>query len=326
MKKVLINKPIHQKAIERLSQEVEVLTPFDQPADRVVEMLADVQALILCAGLNVTDEVLAGMKSVEVIGRHGAGMDILDLEAATRRNIPVVFTPEGPTESTAEHAFTLMMGAVRKLTFLDRETRSGNFHIRDLVVGRELYGAKVGVVGFGHIGQRFAAMCRDGLSMQVYGFDPFVNPAQVEAWGAIPMEDLIQMASEVDVLSLHCPHTPETHHLVNDRVLEALGPDGYLINASRGPVVDEAALVAALQEGRLGGAGLDVFDPEPPADDNPLFQLDNVVLTPHLASFTEEGRQRMGMMVAEDVIRVLRGEKPVFPANSDVINKILDKE
>ena len=326
MKKVLINKPIHQKAIERLSQEVEVLTPFDQPADRVVEMLADVQALILCAGLNVTDEVLAGMKSVEVIGRHGAGMDILDLEAATRRNIPVVFTPEGPTESTAEHAFTLMMGAARKLTFLDRETRSGNFHIRDLVVGRELYGAKVGVVGFGHIGQRFAAMCRDALSMQVYGFDPFVNSAQVEAWGAIPMEDLIQMASEVDVLSLHCPHTPETHHLVNDRVLEALGPDGYLINASRGPVVDEAALVAALQEGRLGGAGLDVFDPEPPADDNPLFQLDNVVLTPHLASFTEEGRQRMGMMVAEDVIRVLRGEKPVFPANPDVINKILDKE
>ena len=326
MKKVLINKPIHNKAIERLSQEVEVLAPFDQPAERVIEMLPDVHALILCAGLKVNDEVLGVMKSVEVIGRHGAGMDILDLEAASRRNIPVVFTPEGPTESTAEHAFTLMMGAARSLTFLDRETRSGNFHIRDRFVGRELYGANVGLVGFGHIGQRFAAMCRDALSMEVYAFDPFVERARVESWGAVYMEDLVQMALEIDVLSLHCPHTPETHHLVDHTVLEALGPDGYLINASRGPVVDEAALVAALQDNRLGGAGLDVFDPEPPADDNPLFQLDNVVLTPHLASFTEEGRHRMGMMVAEDVLRVLRGEKPVFPANSDVINKILEKE
>jgi D-3-phosphoglycerate dehydrogenase / 2-oxoglutarate reductase len=326
MNKVLINKPIHKRAIERLSQEVEVLTPFDQSTEQVIEMLVDVQALILCAGLKVTDDVLGVMKAVKVIGRHGAGMDILDLEAATRRSIPVVFTPEGPTESTAEHAFTLMMAAARKLTFLDRETRSGNFHVRDRIVGRELSGAKVGVVGFGHIGQRFAAMCRDALSMQVYGFDPFVDRTKVESWGAIYMEDLVQMAFEVDVLSLHCPHTPETHHLVDQRVLAALGPDGYLINASRGPVTDEAALVAALQDGRLGGAGLDVFDPEPPAADNPLFQLDNVVLTPHLASFTEEGRQRMGMMVAEDVLRVLRGEKPVFPANSDVINKILDKE
>ncbi len=318
MKKVLINKPIHTDALQRLSQEVEILTPFKAPAPEVIEMLGDVSGLILCAGLNLTGEIMDRCKAIEVIGRHGAGLDIVDKDAATARGIPLVFTPEGPTESTAEHAFLLMMAAARKLTYLDRCTRSGDFQVRDRVVGREMHGLRVGVIGFGRIGKRFAQMCREALEMSVYVYDPMLEPSSVEAWGAVYMTDLTAMAEAVDVLSIHCPSLPGTHHLVNREVLQALGPQGFLVSASRGPIVDEAALVEALQKGQLAGAGLDVYDPEPPAADHPLFALDNVVLTPHLASFTEEGRRRMGMTVAEDVLRILRGERPVYLANPEV--------
>ncbi len=260
-----------------------------------------------------------------MIGRHGAGLEIVDIDAATRKGIPVVFTPEGPTESTAEHALMLLMAAARKLSYLDRATRNGMFHVRDEVVGVELLNKKVGVVGFGHIGKRFVEMCRAAFQMQVHVFDPFIDRRPVEEWGAIYHNDLVEMAQAVDFISLHCPATPATTHMVNETVLNALGPDGFLINCSRGPVVDEAALIAALKENRIAGAGLDVFEAEPPAPDSPFSQMDNVVLTPHLASFTEEGRQRMGMMVAEDVLRVLRGEQPLYPANPDVFQNTYQK-
>ena len=318
MKKLIVNKPIHQDALELLSKEVELITPFKAPAEEIKKMLPEANAIILCAGMKMHKEEIALAKNLEVIGRHGAGLDIVDIPEATKRKIPVVFTPLGPTESTAEHAFLLMMAAARKLSLLDRETRKGNFHIRDKVVGFELEGAKVGVVGFGHIGKRFAEMCRDAFHMTIYAYDPFIQREKVEEWGATYVEDVTQMARQVDVISLHVPATPKTNHLVDANVLEALGPGGFLVNAARGPVVDEKALIHALQNDLIAGAGIDVYDPEPPAADNPLFKLDNVVLTPHLASFTDQGRRRMGLMVAKDTLRVLKGETPLYPANPEL--------
>jgi len=318
VKKILINKPIHQDAIKHLSEEVEVLTPYKASTAEITKMLPDIEGMILCAGMKMFAGEIAVAKKLEVIGRHGVGVDIVDIEAATKRKLPVVYTPLGPTESTAEHAFMLMMAAARKLAYIDREIRKGNFHVRDQVIGYELLNAKVGLVGFGNIGKRFAEMCRDALHMKVYAFDPFIEKEKIEAWGAIYCSNISEMAREVDVISLHVPSTPATHHLVNAEVLEALGSGGFLINASRGPVVDEAALIKALQDNEIAGAGLDVYDPEPPGDDNPLFAMDNVVLTPHLASFTDQGRRRMGMMVAEDVLRVLRGETPKYQSNPEV--------
>jgi D-3-phosphoglycerate dehydrogenase len=319
MKKILINKPIHKAAIKLLSKSLEVLTPFTKSPEEIFELLPEINAIILCAGFKMKEREIEQAKNLEVLGRHGAGMDIVDIPTATKRGIPVVFTPLGPTESTAEHAFALLLAAARKLTYLDREIRKGNFHIRDKVVGFELKDVKVGVIGFGHIGKRFAEMCRDALNMQIYAYDPYLDKEKVEDWGAIYMKDVTEMAKKVEVISCHVPATKETNHLINAKVLEALGPDGFLINAARGPVVDENALIAALSENKIAGAGLDVYDPEPPADDNPLFKLDNVVLTPHLASFTDKGRKRMGLMVAEDVLSVLNGEKPKYPANPEVL-------
>lgn len=318
MKKVLVNKPIHEVALERLREEVEVLTPFKASREKLLEMLPEMHAVVLCAGLKLGGAEMDLATNLEVIGRHGAGVDIVDIEAATERGIPVTFTPHGPTESTAEHAFMLMLATARRLSLLDSSTRSGNFHIRDRVVGQELAGKAVGIVGFGRIGRRMAEMCRDALQMTVYAYDPYVDAEETECWGAVCVEDLVTMAGEVDVLSIHAPSNADTHRLVSREVIEALKPNAILVNVSRGPVVDETALIDALEEERIWGAGLDVYDPEPPSPDNPLFRQERVTLTPHLASFTDEGRQRMGLMAAEDVLSVLRGEAPRYLFNTEV--------
>lgn len=317
-KTVLVNKPIHTVALERLGEEVKVLTPFDAPYEELMRMLPDVHGTILCAGLNMGGAEMDRAERLEVIGRHGAGVDIVDIEAATQRGIPVTFTPYGPTESTAEHALMLMLAVARRLPQLDRAVRRGDFHVRDHVVGQELEGKTLGIVGFGRIGKRLAEICREGLHMSVYAFDPFVDNETTRECGAACVEDLIELASKADILSIHSPLTEETRHLINRDVIQAMKPGAILINASRGAVVDEAALIEGLQDGHLGGAGLDVYDPEPPAPDNPLFYMEQVALTPHLASFTDEGRQRMGLMAAEDTLRVLRGEKPKNLANPEV--------
>jgi D-3-phosphoglycerate dehydrogenase len=318
--KVLVNRPIHPVALRRLSEEVEVLTPFGASNAEILDILPDVNGFLLCAGNTLSAAEMDRAAKLRVIGRHGVGLDNVDVAAATERGIPVVYTPYGPTESTAEHALMLMLATARRLAQLDRAVRGGDFGIRNRfeAMGHELRGKALGVVGFGRIGRRLAEMCRGALHMSVYVFDPYLDPEDVAAWGATPVAELIELAGMVDVLSLHVPLTAETDQLVDRDVIGAMKPDAILINASRGAVVDEAALIEALEKGRLFGAGLDVYDPEPPAADHPLFQCDRVVLTPHVASLTDEGRRLMGLTVVEDILRVLRGDVPEYLANSEV--------
>ena len=201
MRSVLINKPIHTVALERLRQEVGVLTPYDASRVELLSVLPDVHGLILCAGLTMGEIEMNLAERLAVIGRHGAGLDTVDITAASKQGIPVVFTPYGPTESTAEHALTLMLATARRLSQLDRAVRGGKFHIRDRVVGREVEGKALGVVGLGRIGRRLAEMCRDALRMSVYVYDPYVTPEEVTKWGATPIEDLNELAGLVDFLS-----------------------------------------------------------------------------------------------------------------------------
>lgn len=321
--KVLVNKPIHPSALEALRAQAEVLTPFDAPAAKVAELLATVDALLLCAGLSIGAAEMDRAPGLRVIGRHGVGLDNVDLDAATERCIPVVYTPYGPTESTAEHAFLLMMAAARQLPLLDRATRAGMFDIRNTqeITGIELRGKRLGVVGFGRIGRRLAEMCRAALDMQVYVHDPFLPTAAIEEWGAVPVRELQSLAGQVDVLSVHVPATDATYHLVDGDILRAMRDTAILVNAARGSVVDEAALVEALDAGTIYGAGIDVYDPEPPAPDNPLFRSERAVLTPHVASKTEEGRLLMGKTVVHDILAVLDGQRPEYLANPEVWNQ-----
>lgn len=318
--KVLVNKPIHPAALEMLCAQVEVLTPFDAPASDVADLLGAVDALLLCAGLSIGAADLDRAPNLRVIGRHGVGLDNVDLHAATERCIPVVYTPYGPTESTAEHAFLLMMATARQLPQLDRATRAGMFDIRNTqgATGIELRGKRLGIVGFGRIGRRLAEMCRAALDMQVYVYDPFLPAAAAEEWGATPIPELRALAERVDVLSVHVPATDATYHLVDGDILCAMHSTAILVNAARGTVVDEAALIKALDAGTIYGAGLDVYDPEPPNPENPLFRSTRAVLTPHVASKTEEGRLLMGRTVVHDILAVLGGRRPEYLANPEI--------
>jgi D-3-phosphoglycerate dehydrogenase len=318
--RVLVNKPIHPAALEQLRARAQVLTPFAAAPAEIDELLPTIEAIVLCAGYTVGPEAMDRAPGLRVVGRHGVGLDNVDLAAATARSLPVVYTPYGPTESTAEHALLLMLAAARHLPVLDRATRAGDFDIRNRpeTMGIELRGKALGIVGLGRIGRRVAEMCRAALDMAVYVYDPYLDPQAVLDWGATPVPDLPELARTVDVLSVHIPSVPETHHLIDSTVLNALKPSAILINAARGAVLDEGALVEALQADQFHGAGIDVYDPEPPDPDNPLFTLDRVVLTPHVASRTEEGRRLMGMTVVEDVLRVLDGQKPCYLANPEI--------
>ena len=320
MKQVLINKPIHSAAVQRLKEELQVLALYTAPNEQILQALPHVHALVLCAGITIGPDELDSAQELLVIGRHGAGLDNLDLEAATERGIPVVYTPYGPTESTAEHALMLMLAAARRLPQLDKAVREGDFGVRDRAVamGHELCGKALGIVGFGRIGSRLAEIARDAFHMPIYVFDPYIDPKAITEWGATPIKALTDLARTVDFLSIHVPLTAQTRGLVDREVINALGAEAVLVNASRGAVVDELALVDALREGLIGGAGLDVYDPQPPGADSPLLQLDNVVLTPHVGSFTHEGRKNMGITVAEDILRVLHDSAPEYLANSQV--------
>jgi len=319
-KTILVNKPIHGDALAWLAGKARVITLYEASSDEILATLPQAHGFLLGTGFTFGPAEMDLAAKLEVIGRHGVGLDSVDVPAATERGIPVVYTPYGPTESTAEHALLLILATARRLSELDRAVRSGNFRLRDrpAAMGHELEGKTLGMVGFGRIGRRVAGMCRDGLHMVTYAFDPYLEPETIVASGAIPAADLLELVGKADVVSVHTPLTPESRHLIDRSVIRAMKPGAILINTSRGPVIDEQALIEALQDGHLGGAGLDVFDPQPPAPENPLLRFDQVVLTPHVGSFTHEGRRRMSMTVSEDILSVLQGEQPKFLANPEV--------
>ncbi len=318
MHRILVGCLLHTAASERLHEHAQVLSGAGSGGD-FLGLLPEADGVVVGEQRLGPAEMDLGQR-LRVIGRHGVGIDNVDLEAASERSIPVVYTPDGPTESTAEHALMLMLAVARRLPQFDRAVRDDNFSIQRQFefFGRELRGKALGVVGLGRIGQRVAEMCRAALEMEVAVYDPFRDPADVAGCGAICVDNLVELARGVDVLTIHVPLSKETFHLIDREVIRAMRPGGILISIARGPVVDEQALIEALQDGHLYGAGLDVFDPEPPSPDNPLLGMDNVVLTPHVGSFTDEGRRLMGLTVVEDVLRVLQGERPHYPANPEV--------
>jgi len=318
-KLVILNAILHPDARNLLfsALDIKVYESFDR--DEVLGRLPQAQAIIL-GGIRMGPAEMDLGEQLEVIGRHGMGIDNIDLAAATERRLPVTHTPEGPTESTAEHTLMLILAAACRLSQFDRAVRSGGFRVQDdqANMGYELRGKTLGVIGFGRIGRRVAQMCRDALDMTILIHDPYQSAAEIEAWGATPVADLVEMAAQVDVLSAHVPLTEQTRHLINRDVIRAMKPAGILVNMARGPVLDEAALIDALHDGLLGAVGLDVFDPEPPELDNPLFEIERVVLTPHTGSFTYEGRRLMGVTVVQDVLDALGGKRPRFMANPQV--------
>lgn len=254
---------------------------------------------------------------LRIIARTGIGVDRIDLDAATLRGILVLNTPDGPTESTAEHAIALLLNLCKGVTETDRMVRSGRFPaLMELTPGFEISGAVLGLVGLGRIGSRVATIARV-LGMTVIAYDPFIAPERAAALGVELVPSLEALLPRAQVVSLHSPATQETRHMINADTLRLMPPGSYLINVARGALIDETALIDALRSGHLAGAALDVYDPEPPSPANPLFTLPNTICTPHIASYTAASVLRMQVMCCQQIAMALRGERPTHLVNGD---------
>jgi D-3-phosphoglycerate dehydrogenase len=293
--------------------------PTDTPERR--NALAEAHAIIVGSGWQINDAVLSQAPNLQVVGRPGIGIDNVDLEAATKHGVCVVHTPDAPTRSTAEHAFTLLLALAKKLLVADGAFRARGWNTKnEYAVGVELKGKTLGLVGLGRIGGTVARMAQ-GFDMRVIVFDPYINPERAQTLGVELRSSLREVLAESDFVSLHSALTPQTRGMIGKAELETMKPSAYLINCSRGAVIDEPALLEALRAKRIAGAGLDVFSLEPTAHDNPLLHLDNIVVTPHIASRTTDGVTAMSIGTAEEVCAVLSGQHPRWLANRSVWEK-----
>jgi D-3-phosphoglycerate dehydrogenase / 2-oxoglutarate reductase len=256
--------------------------------------------------------------SLKLVAKPGIGVDNVDIPAATARGVLVLNTPDAPTESTAEHAVALLMAVAKRVMVGDMFLRTDRTIPRQEMMGTELLGRTLGVIGYGRIGRRVAEICALGLRMNVLVYDPYITGGVATPERVTLVQDRDELLRQSQFVTIHVPLTPDTHHYIGEREMRLMAPGSYLINASRGPVVDEAALIRLLQEGHFATVGLDVFDPEPPHPDNPLLKMRNVVVTPHIASSTDRGIYAMMHGVADQVIQVLRGERPPYLLNPEV--------
>lgn len=305
----LIVQPIHPAGLLRLREGG--LEPRQATEDDMATVAAEIgQAVAVItrsAGLDAA--AMDAAPALRVIGNHGADTNAIDAAHAAALGIPVVTTPEANAVSVAEHAVALMLGVARRLTAADRAVRSGDgaFKYRSHFV--ELSGKTIGIVGFGRIGRRTAAMARHGLGMRVlvHARSPDREALQAVDAEAVGLAALLQ---EADVVSLHLPLTPQTRGFIGAAELALLRPGAILVNTGRGAVLDEQALVAALKTGRLSGAGLDVTAQEHLPEEHPLRHRDDVILTPHIAGSTDEALERTALEVADQILDTLAGRRP----------------
>lgn len=277
------------------------------------------EAIIAGASIVYNHAVFEKFPDLKVISRTGIGIDNIEVSDATERNIVVCNTPDGPTISTAEMTITLMLNVAKMVKKYDRSI--GIDPGQDFISnynGIEVNGLTMGLVGLGRIGSR-VALIGQALGMIVKAYDPFISEEQALKANIFRIDQLETLLADADVLSLHLPLTPETHRLMDKSRFALMKKGAIFINAARGGLVDETALLSAIDSGHLAGAGLDVYDPEPPKADNPILQRENIVTTPHLAGVTTAGKERMWRMAIQNIIEVLEGRKPDHIINPEVL-------
>jgi len=308
---ILVAESFDESALQRLGTAGRVRFAGACDQATLIREAAGANALLVRTYAEVTAAVIEAGAELKVIGRGGVGLENIDLQAARRRGITVVYAPAAASDSVAEFTVALMLALERHLVSGDAMVRSARFsEARRRLVGRELRGLTLGIVGMGRIGRRVGRICRRGLGMKVR-FNDLIEIAGLD-FDAEPVGKE-RIWAESDVVSLHVPLTKKTRHLINTGVLRCFRPGTKLINTSRGPVVDATALARALANGQLGGAALDVHEPEPPPPSHPLLSAPNVLLTPHVAARTGVGLARMNDVV-DDVIAALTGQEVQYPA------------
>jgi len=324
-KRVLLPQPIEAEAVALLEGAgCEMVAAADPKPETVMPLLSDIQAIVLRTGIKITRELISRAEKLRIIARTGGGVDNVDVAAATEKGVIVTSNVGVNTISVVEHALALILALSKQLSLMDRSVRSGRFSVRYQNLPRDLHGQTLGLMGFGRIGSSLGQACRQVFKMKVLAYDPFLPDDLKQAAGkGVDFVDLNTLFSRSDIISIHIPLTQETRHAVGAKELALMKPEALLINTSRGAVVDETALVKALQQKKIGGAGLDVLEQEPPAADNKLLELDNLILTPHTAALTRECGIRMATEAAVCVRDVLQGKEPLNIANRDVLKNRL---
>lgn len=321
--KILVTKPIFPEAIEYLKTRASVDWNSDDrtlPKTELIDRLKRVDGVLTLITDTIDTEVLEAVPNLRVVSNAAVGLNNIDVAAATRLGVLVTNTPGVVTESTADFAWALLMAAARRVAEGDRFVRSGQWKVFNLqmLLGQDVFGKTLGIIGFGAIGKAVARRAKGfGMSIQYSSSGRVLSPEESEGARAVSLETLLATS---DFISVHAPLKAETTHLIGDAAFQLMKPTSVLVNTSRGPVVDEKAMVRALQSGRIAAAGLDVFEREPEVEPE-LLKLDNVVLAPHIGSASRDTRVRMCMMAAESVIAAVNGERPPRLVNPEAMER-----
>ena len=319
--RILLCRTLHPAGMAVLGarDDLDIVALHDPPVEQFHQHLSSADA-VLCWLERVDQAALDAAPHLKVVSRYGVGFDTVDIPACTARDIPVMVTNGANDLSVAEHAMMLMLAVARRALDHDRHVKAGGWWDAPNPRMVDLAGRTVLVVGYGRIGSRVANYCR-AFQMRVLVMDPGFHPMRIAADGFTPARDLHAALAQADVVTLHCPLSPATRHLMDEAAFAALKPGAILVNTARGPVVSQPALVAALQSGRLHGVGLDVLEVEPSDVANPLYGFPNVVVSPHNAASTEEGLARMAARAARNILDVLDGRRDsAFMVNHELGN------
>ena len=312
--RILVTDGLEAEAIAKLRAGHHVDLVEADPK-QLLEIIPNYDALIVRSRTKVSADVIAKGAKLKVIGRAGIGVDNIDVRAATGRRVPVVNAPTGSTISVAELAIGHMLSLARQIPEADRTMREGKWE-KKRFEGRELQGKILGLVGSGRIGAEVAKRAH-AFGMEVIAFDPYLPPTAAKERGIRLVDSLPALLMQADYVSVHAALTAETQGMIGAKELALMKRTAYLVNCARGEIVHEAALAEALTLGTIAGAALDVFEKEPPTG-SPILSAPNTVLTPHLGASTHEAQARAGGIIAEQVLKVLRGEKPDFAVNPEV--------
>ncbi|MFN7036660.1 MAG: 2-hydroxyacid dehydrogenase [Bellilinea sp.] len=318
---VWLTRTIDERAVQKISEVAEVeIWPAENPPppEVILEKVQRADGLLTMLTDSLTAAIIDNAPRLKVISQMAVGFDNIDIEAATRRGIPVGHTPGVLTETTADFAWALLMAAARRVAEADREVHQGIWRPwgPDVLTGVDVHGATLGIIGFGRIGKAVARRAI-GFSMKVLYNDPERDEAAEQELG-VEYRDLDRLLQESDFISLHTYYTPQLHHLINRLRFEQMKDGAIFINTARGGLVDHQALQWALESKKLAAAALDVFEPEPIPPDHPLLHFPNLIITPHIASASARTRQKMALIAADNLIAGLRGEKLAYCANPQV--------
>jgi D-3-phosphoglycerate dehydrogenase len=302
-----------EQILAEIAAEVIVAPKGDE--NTLVDLARDCDA-IMTNWARTTGKVIEASPKLKIVARYGVGIDNIDVATATRLGVVVTNVPDYCVDEVSEHAFTLLLAVGRRIMLLDRDIRRGGWNLNLVKPVHRIRGSTLGVVGFGRIGRMTAEKGR-AFGMNLIAYDPILSAAAIRERGAEPV-DFAELLRRADYISLHAPLTPETHHLFDTRAFRQMKPNAVIVNTARGALIDTEALAQALREHWIGGAGIDVLPNEPPEKGNPLIGLDRIVMTSHEAFYSEESLVELQTRTAQEVVRVLRGERPLNLANPEV--------